>query len=153
MKAAMSVMNMLLYFLPALLEVQSQRVPYITFMGNNLPNNSYIDLTLVEDYGYAYESDLDIWCHTDLITCCSKTHGPNCGDWYFPSGAKLPFSQHTFGLFQSRQAKKVGLFFRNLAQIYEGIYRCDIETNAVHNDSRETVYAGLYTSEGKYNCM
>ena len=34
-----------------------------------------------------------------------------------------------------------------------GIYRCDIETVAVHdNDMRETVYVGLYTSDGgKYS--
>ena len=103
MKPIVTVLPVLLYFFPALLEVQSQRVPYVTFLGSNLPNNSYIDLTLVEDYAHMYESDLDIWCHTDLITCCSNTEGPGRGNWYFPSGTKLPFSQHTVGIFQSRE--------------------------------------------------
>ena len=35
-----------------------------------------------------------------------------------------------------------------------GIYRCEIPTNAVHDDTdisvRATVYVGLYTSEGKF---
>ena len=39
---------------------------------------------------------------------------------------------------------------RGRSDVTSGIYRCTIQTNAVHNDSgRETVYAGLYASGGE----
>ena len=32
-----------------------------------------------------------VQCHTDLKLCCSGSHGPHRGDWYFPDGTRLPF--------------------------------------------------------------
>ena len=38
---------LVLLLLWSLVEVHSQTAPYVSFMGENLPNHSYVDLTLV----------------------------------------------------------------------------------------------------------
>ena len=81
-------MSVLLCFLSALVEVHSQTVPYVSFMGTNLPNHSYVDLTLV---GRPEDGGDSVQCHTDLRTCCTSHYGPDRGDWYFPNGDRLPF--------------------------------------------------------------
>ena len=56
---------------------------------------------------------------------------------------------------------RVNLHRRNNAMSPSGIYRCDIATDAVHDDIdlsvRETVYVGLYASggisQGKQCCL
>ena len=144
---------LLLILLWSLVEVHSQTppaAPYLTFMGETLPNHSYVDLSLV---GYINSGD-EVVCHTDLSTCCGGGVGPDRGDWYFPNGDRLPFPGN-HPLFERRQTQRVELLRgRSAGSIPSGIYRCTIETNAVHsNDSddtttRETVYVGLYASGG-----
>ena len=145
-----TVIIVLLYFLSAVVEVCSQTVPYISFMGTNLPNHSYIDLTPVGD-------DLDgsssVQCHTDLTTCCSPDQGPDRGDWYFPGGNRLPFSRGIAnGVFEARQAQRVDLRVRGSPTLPDGIYRCDIETNTTGYDTRKPIYVGLYqiSNTGQY---
>ena len=142
MKLTLMVLLCLLY---ALVVVYPQEVPYISFMGTNLPNHSFINLTLVGEY-----SSDGVQCHTDLVTCCSAKEGPDRGDWYYPNGDRLKFSRGTFKEFQSREAKRVDLRRRGSQPLTQGVYRCDIETNAVNNQSgKEIIYAGLYTTEGQ----
>ena len=68
------------------MEVHSQtEYPYVSFMGDN---HSYVDLTLVG-------TDTDgtgntVTCITDLTTCCNPGQGVHLGDWYFPTGDRLP---------------------------------------------------------------
>ena len=129
----------------SLVDVHSQTVPYVTFMGENLPNHGYVDLSLVGSAG-----DGSVQCHTDLDTCCSSTQGADRGDWYFPSGGRLQFSGSTDDIYESRIAQRVDLRRRNNGDM-SGIYRCDIETNAVHSDDsteRDTVYVGMYVTGG-----
>ena len=83
----LAIATLLLCLLSALMEVSSQTAPYITFMGNNIPNNSYVDFNTV---GVTIDNNT-VQCHTDLLTCCSRVQGPDRGDWYFPNGNKLPF--------------------------------------------------------------
>ena len=78
-----TVMSVLLCLLSALVEVHSQTVPYVSFMGTNLTNHSYVDLTLV---GNLLNGSDSVHCHTDLDTCCNATAGPHRGDWFFPNG-------------------------------------------------------------------
>jgi len=145
-----TVMSVLLCLFSALVEAHSQTVPYVSFMGANLPNHSYVDLTLV---GNGSDS---VQCHTDLVTCCSGAQGAHRGDWYFPNGERLMFSDSPGNIYESCGAQRVDLRRKNNGDT-SGIYRCTIETNAVHsnNDSktRETVYAGLYTSRGECTHM
>ena len=129
----------LLCFLSAVVDVCSQTVPYISFMGTNLPNHSYINFTQVGEW-----SD-SVQCHTDLTSCCSGAQGPDRGDWYFPRGNRLPFSSNSINkLYENREDQRVDLHVHGSPTLPEGIYRCDIETSATSNDNRETVYVGLY---------
>ena len=127
----------------SLVEVHSQTAPYVSFMGENLPNHAYVDLTLVG------EDDDDgthntVKCNTDLATCC--TGSGRAGQWYFPS--EVPFSgvNGAEDIHRARGAQRVILRRRNDAMGPSGIYRCDIPT--ISNSTGETVYVGLYASGG-----
>ena len=123
-------------------------------MGETLPNHSYVDLSLV---GTASDGSDSVQCHTDLITCCNIIWGPDRGDWHPPgSYTRLPFPSGSGDIYEARGAQRVDLRRRNNAYMPSGIYRCDIETNAVHshnNTARETVYAGLYATGGKLTLL
>ena len=136
---------LLLCLLSALVEVHSQTAPYLTFMGNNIPNHSYVDLNTVG----TNSSNADaVVCHTDLITCCRGLYGPDRGDWYFPNGNRLPFPG-SGNVYEDRGDQVVALLYTGSSGT-SGIYRCDIETNAVNNnDGNETLFVGLYTSGGE----
>ena len=89
-------------------------------------------------------------CHTDLITCCNAAAGPQRGDWYFPSGTRLSVPNITFNIFETRTARRIDLRHRGRSDVTSGVYRCTVETNAVHDDDgREAVYIGLYASGGE----
>ena len=134
---------LLLCLLSAVVEVHSQTAPYLTFMGNNIPNNGYVDLNTV---GTDLNNADGVQCHTDLGTCCSSTEGPDRGDWYFPNGNRLDFDGDVY---ERRSAQQVVVYYNGSGGT-SGIYRCDIETIAVNNNNgRETVYVGLYISGGE----
>ena len=148
-----TVITVLPCFLCAVMEVCSQTVPYISFMGRNLSNNSYINLTQVGDKQDGSDS---VQCHTDLTTCCNADQGQGRGDWYFPKGNMLTFSSGSMNkLFESRDVQRVDLRRRGKPFPPQGIYRCRIETSATSNGNRETVYVGLYqsTHRGQYMCV
>ena len=144
---------LLLILLWSLVEVHSQTVPYVSFMGENLPNHAFVNLSLV---GNAADGSDSVQCHTDLYTCCSGNQGSDRGDWYFPSGDRVGFTGDLGDIYESRIALRVDLRRRNNADMPSGIYRCDIETNAVNSadsTARETVYAGIYSTGGKLTVL
>ena len=113
--------------------------PVVSFMGEALPNHTYLDITLV---GRRNQGREPLLCHTDLNSCCSSDQGPiHRGDWYFPSGGTTNV--------------KDGKMQVSLLDVdsQSGMYRCDIPTTITHNESdalvRETVYVGLYSNGGK----
>ena len=109
---------LLLSLLLVPLEVQCQQTfPYVSFMGQTLADHSYVDISQV---GYGSASVL---CHTDLETCCSTTEGWHRGEWFFPSGDRLPFPGGG-DIFLSRGAQRVELR-RSIGTGPTGIYRCD----------------------------
>ena len=121
-------------------------------MGQTLTNHSYVDLSTVGNddlphYYYEYQGD-NVLCLTDLNTCCSGSQGHHRGDWYFPNGTRLPFSSP---IYEKRTAQGV-VIRRTTATGPTGIYRCDIPTDAVHDDTsisvRDSVYVGLYYEDG-----
>ena len=61
--------------------------PYVSFMGANLTNRSYVDLNPV---GEAQDGSDSVQCHTDLSTCCGAAQGADHGDWFFPNESRLP---------------------------------------------------------------
>ena len=115
-----------------------------------LPNHAYVNLSLVGEHG-----SNSMRCHTDLSTCCGESQGIHRGDWIPPDSEEgLPlYSDASADIYQFQRAQRVILRRRNNANMPSGIYRCDIPTNAAHDDSdisvRESVYVGLYTTEGK----
>ena len=145
---------MLLCLLWSLVEVHSQtEYPYVSFMGKTLPNHAYVDLSLVGNDDSGSDS---VQCHTDLSTCCTGTQGEHRGDWIPPgSDQTLPFSSDsTAGIYEVHGAQRVDLRHRNNTSMPSGIYRCDI---AIHDDNstsvRESVYVGLYSSEGEFKIL
>ena len=136
----------------SLVEVHSQIAPYVSFMGETLPNHSYVDLNEVgTDSG---DPGNTVRCITDLNTCCSTPQGRHRGDWHFPNGTtRLPFSSITGTIFESRDSQRVHIHRRSGANPPSGIYHCDIPTIAVSDENdisvRDTVYVGLYATGGK----
>ena len=61
---------------------------FVRFLGVDLSNHSYVDLTAV---GAARDGSDSVQCHTDLSTCCNAAAGGDHGDWYFPNGTQLPY--------------------------------------------------------------
>ena len=141
---------LLTLFLWSLVEVNSQTAPYVSFMNQTLDNHSYVDLSLVGQDGSGSDN---VQCHTDVSTCCGSGQGIHRGDWYSPGSTnRLPFSKEVGDIFEQRGAQRVDLRRRNGATSQVGIYRCEIPTIAVHDDTdasvRATVYVGLYTDSG-----
>ena len=140
-----SVRSLLLLFLLSLVEVHCQTFPYVSFLGQTLVNHSYVNFSTVGD------GNNSVQCHTDMSTCCSGSQGFHRGDWYFPSGDRLPLSGNVY---EARGAQRVELR-RTTATGPTGIYRCAMPTNAVSdntdNSVRDTVYVGLYFNDEGIN--
>ena len=136
-------------------EVHCQQIfPYVSFMGQALDNNSYVDISRV---GSASDNRDSVVCHSDLSTCCSGSQGDHRGSWYFPNGTtRLPFTGSSVPIGLGRAAQ-LAVIRRTFATAPTGIYRCDIATNAVHSDTDqsvgETVYVGLYPADGINLCL
>ena len=151
LELVMYALRLVLFLLWSLVEVHSHtEYPYVSFMGENLPNHSYVDLTLVGTDG-SDPSNI-VTCITDLTSCCGSSQGAHRGDWYFPDGDSLSLVSPGISIFAVRGAQRVALRCRNNAMSPSGIYRCDIPTVAVVDDNdlsvRDTVYVGLYASGG-----
>ena len=111
--------------------------PYITFKGQIIPNNSYIELSEV---GRTISDGVQ--CHTDLATCCNATYGAHRGRWISPYASEDLALENGFdqGLVSLHNHTVLGF----------GMYRCEIDTSAsIQNGDtvsgpREIVYVGLY---------
>ena len=146
----MSAIILLLSLLCSLVvEVHSQtEYPYVSFMGVNLPNHAYVDLTLVgEDIT---GSGNTVRCHTNLDTCCTDRQGVHRGDWYFPNSSVLAGAGGGGDIYIRRGPQVVHLRRRNDAISASGIHRCEIDVNDndVDTITGETVCVGLYPPSG-----
>ena len=121
----------------SLVEVHSQTIPYVSFMGDILPTHANVDLTTVgNDISATGDT---VRCHTDLSTCCSGPQGVHHGDWYFPDGSVLDNAMGGGNIYKLRGAQVVHLRRRNNAMSPSGIYHCDIETVAVNDNDVDTI--------------
>ena len=143
---------LLLCLLWSLVTVHSQTVPYVSFMGDILPNHAYVDITIVgEDISDPGDT---VRCNTDLDTCCSGSNFHR-GDWYFPDGDILLNAMGSGDIYKFRGDLVIHLRRRNNAMSPSGIYHCEIPTIAVNDDNDfimgESVYVGLYPpNEGNH---
>ena len=156
-----ATVSMLLFLLWSLVEVHSQTpsAPYLTFMGETLPDHSYVDLSAL---GEINNVDDHVVCHTDLTTCCGGYERNDRGYWYFPNGDVLPGAGYdgaaTNPIILMRSLQLVRLIRGTGLNIPSGIYRCIIETVAVSDPlisydppdgiTGETVYIGVYSTGG-----
>ena len=138
----------LLSLLLSLVKINCQNIPYVSFIGVNLPNHAYVDLTLV---GQDISNIGNILrCRTDLSTCCTSNQGIHRGEWYFPDGTALldAFESGSGDFFKFYSNQVIQIRRRNGAISPTGIYRCEIPTVAASIASDpvtgESVYIGLY---------
>ena len=140
----------LIHLLWCVVKVHSKtEAPHLTFMGETIPNNSYVDLRQVGQGG----TPAVIVCCTNLSSCC--TNSSIHGAWFFPNGTALPdggiqntnpspISQRW--LSQQRIRLQRGPSDSNISAIPSGIYHCDI---AISDSKMETFYVGIYVSNGR----
>ena len=147
---------LLLCLLWSLVAVHSQTAPYVSFMGDILPNHAYVDLTTVgEDITDPGDT---VRCHTDLTSCCSGIDNFHRGELYFPNGDALGNTGVGGDIYKLRGDQVIHLRRRNDATSPSGIYRCEIPTIAVNDDADiimgESVYVGLYPpNEGNHTVL
>ena len=122
---------------------QSQEFPYVSFMGDVLMNHSYVDLSLV-----GTSQNDRVVCHTNVGTCCTVTQGAHRGDWFFPNGTRLNFSDNGGNIYETRGEQKVALRRRNNESV-SGIYQCNIPIRAEGTIAR-SIYIGLYDMGGEF---
>ena len=155
-----AAVSVLLFLLWSLVEVHSQTpsAPFLTFMGETLPDHSYVDLSALGDIDN--ENDYVV-CHTDLTSCCGGIGRDDRGFWYFPNGAELPGAAGT-GAATNPIVLMRGLQIVRLTRgtgpgdAPSGLYRCIIETVADNgpgnpspdNGIGETLYVGVYSTGG-----
>ena len=146
-----TLLCVLLCLLWSLVEVQSQTVPYVTFLGNTLPNHSYVNFDEVGDVRTG-DNNNTVQCHTDLSTCCRVEQASPRGDWFFPNDTRLSIFSEPGDIKESLQLRVVHIRRLNNAIGPSGIYRCFIGTIANHDNSDpsvgEAVYVGLYHNGG-----
>ena len=118
---------------------QDEEYPQVTFMGNDLANHSYLNLSLVGTH-----HSKRVQCHTDVETCCSAGQGLDRGDWTFPNGTRLPF----YGdVYQRRHDQKVDIYHKSGSE--SGIYCCNISIFSGFGFVIGFVYIGLYQNGGE----
>ena len=122
----------------SLVEVHSQT--YLSFLGEALPNNSYVDFSLV---GYSSSGRDSVQCHTEFRNCCRPSHGEIAGNWLFPNGDRLTFYPSN-GIHHRRTAHRVDLRTTGNTSV-TGIYCCDIPYSF---SVREILCVGLYNYAG-----
>ena len=142
----------LLFLLWSLVEVHSQTAPYLTFMGESLPDHSYVNLSALGEI-----DDSHVVCHTDLTSCCGGDDYDDRGYWYFPNGYVIAGGPGaaTNPILLMRDIQLVRLIRgTGPGDVPSGLYRCIIETNAVNGRSDpvniigETLYVGVYSTGG-----
>ena len=126
----------------SLVEVHSQTVaPYLSFLGENLSNNSYVNFSLV---GHMVNGSDNLQCHTQFQNCCRLMEDGGIANWFFPNGDQLAFHSGR-GIHQTRKAQIVYLRTTGDTSV-TGTYCCDIPYNS---SVRETLCVGLYNDLGK----
>ena len=132
-------MILVVFLFLSVMEVHCQT--YLSFLGETLSNNSYVDFSLV---GHNNSGGDSVQCRTQFGNCCRPSHDEIAGNWFFPNGDQLPFHRDN-NIFQRRDAQRVDLRKKQDTSV-TGIYCCDIPYNS---SVRETICVGLYKNAGE----
>ena len=102
-------------------------------------NNSIV---ILEDIG---EGDNALLCVTNLTSCCGPPHNSGnrsaLGNWFFPSGTRVPSSNMTRDIYRTRGRMVVRMHRRRGGE--EGIYHCVIPDTM---NVMQTIYIGVYSA-------
>ena len=128
-------------------EIQSQTVfsPYLSFKGNNLPNNSYVEISQIGNAGDGSDS---VQCISELDYCCNNHTSQLVADWYFPDGTRLNFSSGFDDIYESRISHRADLRRRNMDNSTTGIYCCRVPFSVSNPLERKMLCVGVYTDQG-----
>ena len=118
---------------------QAEEYPQVTFMGNDLANHSYLDLSQVGTY-----HTRRVQCRTDVDGCCTPSQGLDRGEWTFPNGTVLPSSGD---IYQHSHDQRVDLYRNSGSE--SGIYCCNITIIGGFGDIFGFFYIGLYQNGGE----
>ena len=121
---------------------------YITHLGSNLPNNSYIPFQNVRRHD-TNSGSKGVECHTDLTTCCNGSDGTAGGNWFFDNGITVGYDA-VKNVYSRRYAQKGVLYQLLHAQpSHSGIYTCVIPVQSSTSTNNEaTLYVGIYLNQG-----
>ena len=121
---------------------------YISHLGSNLTNNSYIPFQNIRRHNTSSGSK-GVECHTDLTTCCNGSDGTAGGNWSFDNGITVGYNA-TENMYSRRYTQKVVLYQLLHAQpSHSGIYTCVIPVQSSTSTNNEaTLYVGIYKDEG-----
>ena len=137
------ILSLLFLFLVG---VHSETVtPYLSFLGENLSNHSYVNFTQVTWFN-------NVQCHSKLEGCCGRTEEGPRGDWFFPNGSMLK-TYHLYYAFQTHRVQRVDLIrfiWTTWPQPPVGIYHCDIAVTTDKPSVHQSLYVGLYTIGGSH---
>ena len=136
--AQLKITALVLILLSSFVEVQSIRF-YITHVGEQLINNSYVQLS--------QHQNNTLQCRTSLPSrlCCDS---PSHGGWYFPNGSRLMNESSSRSVYQTRHSQRVDVHYRQGSPVISGIYTCSIETAYAYS-YQSIVYVGVYFSQGE----
>ena len=128
------------------LEIQSQTVssPYLSFKGNDLPNNSYVEISQIGNAGDGNDS---VQCISELDYCCNNRTSRLIADWYFPNGTQLNISGDPGNIYEARGTHRADLRRRGMATLPTGIYCCIIPFNISIPLERKMLYVGVYNDQ------
>ena len=137
---------LVLILLSSTVVAQLHNFPYVSSVGHNFNNHSYVQ--------FSQQENNYLLCYTDLVTCCNSTEGPVYGGWYFPNGSRLNEYGYHSHVVQRRRLQRIDLYFRIGSHVaISGIYTCRIQTMAVQNtEDLEIIRVTIKFCEGEEIC-
>ena len=117
-------------------------VPFLSFKGQTLSNNSYVDIGEIGN-----NNSLSVQCRSELQDCC-QTDGPLTGSWSFPDGTELLSEGGRQSIYQGRTTSVAVLRRRDMVTTVVGIYCCRIAYNSSDHSAKETLCVGIYNQAG-----
>ena len=119
--------------------------------GVAVPNFGLLGHSVIDESDDPDSVGGNLVCRTDNTSCCRGGDNPNgggFGDWFYPSGNVVVFSEETqpngqlYRMLRSMQIVRLHRV-ENSAATANGIYHCEV---ADQNGVMQTRYVGLYTN-------
>ena len=129
---------------------QLDNVPYITFMGERLPNNAFVDIQQISN---TLDETTTLQCHTDLVACCDPSQHSHTGVWVLPNGAKVMHGQTVSGYTAMGSEQRINLTYNTSSNsAVEGVFNRTVfifGTPIV----QQSVYVGIYSNTSSVNII